>query len=202
MKTIRSQAGLLLTNTPVGAGGALQSALQYTTVIPALLQYCDGKQSLVEGVQLSPNRRDQLMPFMCRRSELLDHRCDNVINKSIVSAEIGAGEPSFFTETNVPLHRGTVYSLSTICGPRRLCSKWDCHGTETTDVRQWHEAGFNSVQMRATLIADTVHGYILHTQDSRLVLLQTPEGHKKKKSWSGFCVPSLAEILQWFRWEQ
>lgn len=32
--------------------------------------------------------------------------------------------------------------------------------------------------MRATLIADTVHGYILHTQDSRL---QNPEGHKKKK---------------------
>lgn len=122
MKTIRSQAGLLLTNTPLGAGGALQSALQYTTVNPALLQYCDGKQSLVEGVQLSPNRRDQLIPFMCRRSELLDHRCDNVINKSIVSAEIGAGEPSFFTETNVPLHRGTVYLLSTICSPRRLCS--------------------------------------------------------------------------------
>lgn len=129
---------------------------------------------------------------MCRRLELLDHRCDSATNKSIVSAEIEAGESCCFTKINVALCRGTVYSLSTTCGPCRLCSDGtamaliphklfpsDKCSTVTWDWVQL--GGLFQVPMRATLTADILHEYILHTQDSRLVFYRLQREIRKKK---------------------
>jgi len=99
-KTVRSQAELLLTNTAVGAGGALQSALQNTAVNPALLRKWCLNAEFGSRSPACSYEKDQLIPNMCRKLELLDHRCDSGINKSIESAEIWAGDPCFSRETN------------------------------------------------------------------------------------------------------
>lgn len=141
-KTVRSQVELLLTNNPWGTGGALQSALQNTRVSAGWLHTLWLKAEFGSRSTV-PSQQKRSIDFIHVR----EARVMSASRKSTVPAGIGAAP--VLSETSVPLCRGMSY-LSATCGPcqkgdLRLSWYWDLINCfHLTNVRQSHEAGFDS----------------------------------------------------------